>query len=118
MPMRIIKDPITLDELRKMAREEFGDMVKAVVDVRQRIMVVGGELHADEEVLLMEETGSKREHTWGINLYPDKTGEEFIEFDSMINLKPASGNRSRGVEAPETREQIRKIVERLVSTPP
>jgi hypothetical protein len=62
----------------------------------------------------MEKEGSKREDIWGINLYPKKSGEEFIEFDSMINLKPHSGNRSRGVEDGETREKIKKIVEKLV----
>lgn len=114
MDIKIIKDHISLNELKKMAHEGFGDVIKAVVDIKQEIMAVGGELHADEEVLLMEETGSKREDAWGINLYLEKSGEDFIEFDSMINLKPHYGNRSRGVENPEIREKIKKIVEKLV----
>ena len=77
-------------------------------------MAIGGELHADEEVLLSEETGSKRENTWGINLYPDKAGDEWIEFDSMVNIKPQHGNRSRGVENPETQEKIRATVAQLI----
>lgn len=104
--MKIIKEKITVRELREMAKAQFVDLVKAVVDVEQEIMAVGGELHADEEVLLMEKEGSKREHTWGINLYPEKRGKEFIEFDSMINLKPAFGNRSRGVRNPKIREKM------------
>ena len=78
-------------------------------------MAIGGGLHADEEVLLMEEEGSKRENTWGVNIYPEKAGKEFIEFDSMVNLKPALGNKSRVVENPEISEKIRKIVEELIS---
>ena len=97
-----------------MANEEFGDIVKAVVDARQGIMAIGGELHADEEVLLSEQEGSKREDTWGINLYPKKSGDEWIEFDSMVNLKPHFGNRSRDVESAEIREKIREIIKKLV----
>lgn len=115
MPIRIIKNRIGIKELQEVARKEFGDVVKAVVDVEQAILAVGGDLHADEEMKLMENHGSKREHTWGVNLYPMKSGEEFIEFDSMINLKPSFGNRTRNVENPEVREKIRKIVHELVA---
>ena len=112
--IKIIKTPIKKSELLEVAKEEFGDIVKAVVDVEQGIMAVGGELHADEEVLLSEQEGSKRENTWGINIYPKKSGEEMVEFDSMVNLKPAHGNRSRGVENAEIRDKIRQIVGKLI----
>ncbi|MDP3785458.1 MAG: DUF5674 family protein [bacterium] len=115
MEIKIIKNPILLEEVRKISREgKFTELVKAVVDIEQGIMAMGGELHADEEVELMEKEGSKRENTWGINIYPEKSGEEFIEFDSMINLKPAFGNRSRSVENSEIREKIIKIIEKLI----
>lgn len=97
-----------------MANAEFGDVVKAVVDVEQEIMAIGGELHADEEVLLSEEEGSQRKNTWGINIYPNKSENEWIEFDSMVNLKPNLGNRSRDVENPETRKNILKTVKKLI----
>ncbi|MBI4991952.1 MAG: hypothetical protein HZB99_01930 [Candidatus Harrisonbacteria bacterium] len=113
--MKIVKNSITKAELLEMAKEEFGDVIKAVVDVEQRIMAVGGELHADEESLLMENEGSKRENTWGINLYLEKSGDDFIEFDSMVNLKPSYGNRSRGVEKDEVRDKIKQIIKKLVS---
>jgi len=113
--IKIVKEPIKKEELVEVARGQFGDLVKAVVDVEQGIMAVGGQMHADEEVVLMEQEGSKRENTWGINLYPQKNGEEMIELDSIINLKPSFGNRSRGVDNPEIKEKIRNIVEKLVS---
>lgn len=97
-----------------MAKEQFGDLLKAVVDVEQEIIAVGGEMHADEEVILMEQEDSKREHTWGINLYPEKSGEELIEFDSIINIKPSYGNRSRDVENSKTKEKIKMIVNKLI----
>jgi len=116
MEIKIIKDSITKAELQKTAQEQFGDMVKAVVDVEQEIMAVGGELHADEETVLVESHDSKREHIWGINIYPEKSEEEWIEFDSMVNLKPSYGNRSRGVENESIQEKIKEIVQTLVQS--
>lgn len=102
-------------ELAEMASRGFGDVVKAVVDVEQGIMAIGGELHADEEVLLTERENSRRENTWGINIYPGRAEGDRIEFDSMVNLKPHFGNRSRDVENPGTREKIRSVVGKLIT---
>ena len=114
METKIVKDKVTREELRALAHEQYGDIVKAVVDIAQGIMGVGGELHVDIQSLLMEKEHAQGDTTWGINLYVDKTGDEFIEFDSMINLKPASGNRTRSVENVETQEAIKEIVRKLV----
>jgi hypothetical protein len=112
--MHIVKDKISIEELKKMAEKMFGIFVKAVVDVEQEIMVVDAGLHADEEYLLLE-NGSKQEHLWGINLFPDEVkNERFIVFDSMINLRPSWGNKSRGVDDPKIQEKIRSIVNQLV----
>lgn len=96
-----------------MAAAGFGTLVKAVVDVKTGVMAVDGELHADQEALLLEDGSSQRD-LWGINLYPDVVGDDWLEFDSMTNLRPASGNRSRGIDDPGIRDQIRDIVTRLV----
>ena len=96
-----------------MAAAGFGTLVKAVVDVKTGVMAVDGELHADQEALLLED-GSSQQDLWGINLYPDVAGDDWLEFDSMINLRPASGNRSRGGDDPGIRDQISGIVSRLV----
>jgi len=114
MDIKIVKNNISINELKEMAHEGFGDVIKAVVDVAQGIMAVGGEFHAEEEILLMEQENSKRENTWGINLQLQEIGDGFIEFDSMVNLKPAYGNRSRGVENLETRNKIKEIVKKLI----
>jgi hypothetical protein len=114
METRIVRDKITRAELRVLAHEQYGDIIKAVADVAQRIMGVGGELHVDIQSLLIEQAGSHRDTTWGINLYLDKTGDEFIEFDSMINLKPGIGNKTRNVESKEIQEKIRDIVHTIV----
>jgi hypothetical protein len=111
--IRIVREPITLDDLRAVAREQFGEMVKAVVDVTQDVMAIGGELHADEEGVLLDE-GSRQADLWGVNLYPDAGPAERIEFDSMINVRPAQGNRSRSVDDPALQSRIRAVVDRLV----
>jgi hypothetical protein len=98
-----------------MADGGFGDLVKAVVDVAQGIMVVDADLHADKEAALLA-AGSRQEDLWGINLYPRIEGADFVEFDSMINLRPSRGNRSRGVEDPGVCERIRRIVADLVTS--
>jgi Protein of unknown function (DUF5674) len=113
MPISLIEKSIHKAKLSELAREQFGDLVKAVVDVEQGIMVIGAELHADEEAFLLEQ-GSKQQNLWGINLYPKKPSEELIEFDSMINLRPSQGNCSRDVNDPTIREKIREIVHQLV----
>lgn len=97
-----------------MAENRFGNMVKAVVDIQHRIMAIDAELHSDEEAILIEE-GSRQIDLWGINIYPefDKNDIDFVEFDSMINLRPSQGNRSRGVDDPEIRKAIVSIVKDL-----
>jgi len=112
--MVIVDSPVSLASLSEMAQHGFGDLVKAVVDVNREIMAVDGELHADEEALLLEH-GSQQHHLWGINIYPDLPDEGFIEFDSVINIRPSQGNRSRGVEDSETRAAIVRIVAALIA---
>ena len=89
-------DPITMDELRSLAAGRFGDMVKAVVDLKRGVMLLDADMHADQEAELLSEGAAQR------------------EFDSMINLRPSSGNRSRGVDDPTTRNVITDLVARLV----
>ena len=110
----VIDATITRQELAAMAEQQFGNLVKAVVDVERGIMAIGGELHADEEALLLEQ-GAKQAHLWGVNLYPAKPAEDWIEFDSMVNVRPSQGNFSRGIEDPTIRQQIREVVTNLVS---
>jgi len=111
--MKIINTTLSLDELKTMARNRFGNLVKAVVDVEREIMAVDGELYSDEEALLLE-NGSLQRNLWGINIYPELEEKSWIEFDSIINIRPSQGNRSRGVDDPALKEKIIRIVLNLV----
>jgi hypothetical protein len=112
--MLLIDKPIDLKKLEELAEKNFAGLVKAVVDVEKEMMVIGGEMHADEEKMLLE-NDSKQQDLWGINLYPQNFGkEDFIEFDSVINLRPSQNNLSRFVEDEKIRQKIIKIVDQLI----
>ena len=113
MPIQIVSARVPLDDLRRLAEGQFGEFVKAVVDVSRGIMAIGGELHADEEAVLLQD-GARQADLWGINLYPAMPLRDFVEFDSMINVRPSRGNRSRGIEDAAVRRLIEDVVVRLV----
>lgn len=112
--MKIITKTLSMAELKEMAAATFGDMVKAVVDIERGLLAVDAELHSDLEAALLQD-GSKQKNLWGINLYPETLDADFIEFDSMINVRPAQGNRSRGVEDENLRKKIIEIVDQRMS---
>jgi hypothetical protein len=112
--IEIIRTAVALDHLRALAEGLFGEFVKAVVGVERGLMAIGGDLHADDEALLLE-AGSSRPDLWGVNLHPDRHGEsDRIEFDSIINVRPRRGNQSRSVDDAEMRRRIAEIVDVLV----
>ncbi|MBI5449005.1 hypothetical protein HY948_01680 [Candidatus Gottesmanbacteria bacterium] len=97
-----------------MAKASFGNFVKAVVDIDKAVMVVDASFHADEETYLLSQ-GSMQQDLWGVNLYPELDGEDFIEFDSMINVRPGKGNITRGVDDSAIQKKIRSIVDQLIT---
>ncbi len=111
--MKIISQTLSRGELKDMAGNFFGDMIKAVVDVDKELIAVDAELHSDLEAVLLE-NGSKQKDLWGINFYPEKIGDNFLEFDSMINIRPGQGNRSRGVEDQQIQKKILDIVKQRI----
>ena len=113
MNIVLVDDSISRQTLLDIAQDQFGDMVKAVVDIEKGIMAIGGELHGDEEAFLLERN-SIQQSLWGINLYPDRDLPEMVEFDSLINIRPRQNNRSRNVEDATIRERIFAVVGQLV----
>ncbi len=111
--MTILDKEITIDELKSIAEVGFGEMVKAVVDVDLGIVAIDAELHSDLEAYCIERE-SKQKSLWGINYYPEMEGEDFIEFDSMINIRPTQGNNSRAVEDESIRKKIIDITNKWI----
>src|SRR3989338_11497494 len=112
--MKIVKDKIRIAELKEMSKKMFGGLIKAMVDIEKEIMAVDAPMHADLLEFLIEKENSEPKNLWGINIYPAKTGDDFIEFDSIMNLKPGLGNRTRGVEDENVRKKIIEVVKNHV----
>lgn len=113
MAIKIIDEKIPLSAVKKAAEENYGDMVKAVVDVKKGIFALGGDLHADAEAVLLQ-AGSDPRDLWGINIYPQNSRQDLIVFSSLINISPKRENRSMIIEIPAVKEEVRKIINDLI----
>src|SRR5258708_34860292 len=111
--MKLVEESISLDELQDMSARMFGGLVKVVVDIKKGIMVVDAAMHADEEQYLLSK-GSLQDDLWGCNIYPELQEEDFIEYDSMINVRPQLNNFSRDIENDEIKQKITDIINKLI----
>jgi hypothetical protein len=109
----IVDRPIDRAVLRCLVERHFEDMVKFVVDVERRVAAVGGELHADEEALLLEH-GSRQDDLWGANYYPGRGEDACLEYTSLINIRPARGNRSMVIQDQAVRDKVRDAAFSLI----
>jgi hypothetical protein len=111
--MKVVEH-ISVAELADMAEKMYGTLVKADVDITKGLLIVDMGMHADGEAYLMEK-GSKQNDLWGINLHPKDYGtDDFIEYDSMINIRPSQGNASKDILDIELKRQIVAIVQEVV----
>jgi len=113
MDIKVFNSQISKEELLGLAKAGYGDMVKGVIDVQKRLLALGGELHADCERKLLE-NGSLQADLWGFNIYPEKSREEYLEYDSMINVRPRQGNMGREIKNVNLRSQIKNIIDDMV----
>lgn len=90
-----------------------GDMAKVVVDIVRDILAIGGEMHADEEQLLLQD-GSAQENLWGANVYPAQPTDDRIAFTSLINIRPRAGNRSMEISDPAIRQKVQAVIDKLI----
>ena len=111
--IKIIKEKISEAELRQFLNQPFADMIKIVVDVSQEIIALGGEMHADAEEALLK-SDSKQEDLWGANIYPDREGDEKIEYESLINIRPSQNNNSLDIQDQELKSKIKSIIQKLI----
>ncbi|MDO8523190.1 MAG: DUF5674 family protein [bacterium] len=114
MDIKIIDKKITESELREIAKDFYGEMVKGVVDIEREIIAMGGEFHMDANIILIE-NGSKQQNVWGFNWYFDKTGDERIEYVSLINIRPGQGNRKMEVQDVSLRDKMKTIILKYLS---
>ena len=111
--MFILKRKISEKELKKRTESLFGNMVKFVVDIRKKIIAFDAGMHADLEDLLLK-NGSKQIDLWGGNYFFGKPKNKRIVFESLINIRPALGNRSMFINKPDIKKQVRAIVDKFI----
>ena len=109
MGIQIVRQSISREQLDDIAREYYEDLIKGVVDVKRKIVALGGEMHADTEQVLLED-GSNQSDLWGFNILLDKNKNECLMYESFINIRPRDNNKGLDVEDPKIREQMKKII--------
>lgn len=113
MEIVVAKEPISQETLSALANEWYLSLVKGVADIERGVVALGGEWHMDANTRLIED-GSEQKNLWGFNVYPEKTGNAAIEYISLINIRPAQGNRSMEIESEETRAAVRRAVAGII----
>lgn len=112
MNIKIVKDKISKKELEEMAEEYYFPMIKGVVDISAEIVAFGGEYHNDANIFLQEKEESlMQKNIWGFNLYLDRDKKEWLEYVSLINIRPKAGNMSMEVNNKEIRDKMKKIID-------
>ncbi|MBI4086128.1 MAG: hypothetical protein HY433_02725 [Candidatus Liptonbacteria bacterium] len=109
MNIKIVEDKISLRELREIAQEFYTTMVKGVVDIEKEIVAFGGEYHADANEVMME-NGSRQNDVWGFNVYFDRPRESWIEYISLINIRPKAGNMEMEIQDKNIRDKMEAII--------
>jgi hypothetical protein len=112
--IKIIDKKIKESELREIAKDFYGEMVKGVVDIEREILAMGGEYHMDANIILTE-NGSKQQNVWGFNWYFGKKGNERIEYVSLINIRPKQNNRTMEVQNESLRDTMKNIILKYLS---
>ena len=113
MNVQLVRSRIDHVTLTNLAKENYGEMIKGVVDVTREIVALGGELHADAQAALLQD-GSLSEDIWGFNIYVEKPRQQRVDYTSFINVRPSAGNRSMEIQDHVLRKRIRTIVDSLV----
>ncbi len=109
----IVRDIADQKVLGDLADKWHKVLVKGVVDIEKGDVALGGEWHMDANNLLIA-NGSQQSNVWGFNIYQDETGEDALEYISLINIRPAQNNRSMEVEDELIREKMKEIIQKIV----
>ena len=110
MNIVIVENQISVDELKRIAKEFYVTMIKGVVDLEEEVIAFGGEYHMDSNRVLLER-GSKQSNVWGFNIELDRRRDSWIEYVSLINIKPQAGNRDMEVQDKAIRAKMKYIID-------
>jgi hypothetical protein len=104
----MFESPMDQKTIRRLADDEFGDMIKFVVDLERKVICAGGGLHADEEAILID-NGSAQTNLWGANYYLDLPPAERLVYRSMINIRPSDGNTQQQIQSKSIRQEVQRL---------
>lgn len=107
--IKIVKDQISLEELQTLAKEFYGAMIKGVADIERGVAAFGGEYHMEANMILIED-GSGQSNLWGFNVYFKKPREDWLEYISLINIRPVDGNFDMMIGDEQIRNKVKEIV--------
>ena len=113
MDIRIVHAPIERGELEELARSSHRALVKGVADIERKVVALGGEWHMDANTALITD-GSEQKNLWGFNVYPKERGDKALEYISLINIRPAQGNKTMELADLNLRRTIRDILKVLI----
>lgn len=115
MNIKVVKDNINIEELTNLSKETYYPMIKGVVDIENEIIAFGGEYHMDANNVLLEQ-GYTQNNIWGFNVYLDKINdkENWIEYMSLINIRPLQNNLDMEIQNQEIRDSVKNIVNKKI----
>jgi hypothetical protein len=113
MKIKIVESTISADELKEIGKEFYISMIKGVVDIEKEIVAFGGEYHMDANIILLD-SGSKQQDIWGFNIRFDEPKEHWIQYESLINIRPAQNNPSTEVHDQKIRDIMKRIINKKI----
>lgn len=109
MKITIVEEKISITELEEIAKEFYTPMIKGVVDIETRSIAFGGEYHIDANQKLIERN-SKQKDIWGFNVYLNRPRDVWVEYTSLINIRPGQDNFDMEVSSTQIREKMLQII--------
>ena len=109
--MKVIDSKLSKDEILDI-QKKYGDYIKLTIDIRKKLVVAGGELHADGEKILLKK-GSYQNDIWGggINLK-----DRLIDTTAVLNIRPRLNNDSMEILDSNVREKFQSIIKKYFAS--
>ena len=104
MALVVVDHELTKDDVKD-SREDYPEYIKITADLKNEIVVIGGEYHADAEKIMVDKFDSKRTDVWGGGY--NITTKSF-EVNAMLNLK-STVNDSLDILDPKIRERFLEV---------
>ncbi len=109
MEIIILTEKMSIEEVKKFAGNWYDSMIKGTVDIVKNKVALGGDYHI-ESCELLTQNGSTSENVWGFNIRFEEGVDGILEFDSMVNIKPSLGNKSRSI----LDEDVASVAEKII----